>query len=93
MKPWEKFIPNPSTYKIAVNEAVCKSFERIQYRFPKSKKKRIRKKWRKDKTNFRNQEVHRIIKLHDTFFVTQRIYDKLMQGITCKQTTILNQGF
>jgi len=33
---------------------------RYQYRFPRSKKKRIRKKWRKDRRNWKNAHVPKI---------------------------------
>lgn len=32
-------------------------FRAYQYRFPKSKKKRIRKKWRKDYGNYRVEQI------------------------------------
>lgn len=67
--------------QVFVNDMACISKERKQYRFPKSKKVRIRKKWSKRRVNFRIQEVHKVIMLksENKMFVSQKTYDKLKQ--------------
>ena len=50
-----------------------------QFRFPKSKRKRIVKKWFKDTRNWRTQLVGpECIRIHATFYCTQRYFDQLM---------------
>lgn len=57
-------IPNIfDTLKVRVNDAACVSQEWKQFKFPKSRKKRIRKKWSKDQCNFRIEEAHHCV--HD----------------------------
>lgn len=64
---------------VLVNDVACISKEWKQYRFPKSKKKRIRKKWSKQSNNFRMQDVHIMIMMKEErkVFVSQKTYDKL----------------
>jgi hypothetical protein len=47
---------------VILSEAVDEPL--VQYRFPKSKKKRIRRKWAKDKNNYK----HQIFVYHDRVF-------------------------
>ncbi len=65
--------------QVFVNNMACISNEWKQYRFPKSKKKRIRKKWSKRNVNFRMQEVHKVImfKAENKMYVSQKTFDKL----------------
>lgn len=63
--------------KIVINDRACISKEWKQYKFPSTKKKRIRNKWTKRSTNFRMQEVHVSLKIYDTLHVSSRTYDKL----------------
>ena len=64
-------------FQVVVNDIACISKEWKQYRFPKSKKVRIRKKWSKRSVNFRMQDVHRVIKMQDKLFVSSLIFEKL----------------
>lgn len=66
---------------VFVNDMACISKEWKQYRFPKSKKKRIRKKWSKQGKNFRMQDIHRMIVMKEErkVFVSQKVYDKLRE--------------
>lgn len=50
--------------------------ELYQYRFPKSKKVRIRKKWRKRKENYRERDVA-VQFDRDTLFVSPSLFEKL----------------
>ena len=65
--------------QVFVNDMACISNEWKQYRFPKSKKVRIRKKWSKNRANFRIEEVHKVIMLksENKMFVSQKTYDQL----------------
>lgn len=67
--------------QVFVNDMACISNEWNQYRFPKSKKVRIRKKWSKRISNFRMQEFHKVIilKSENKMFVSQKTYDQLKQ--------------
>lgn len=51
--------------------------EFIQFRFPKSKKKRIIKKWLKRKENFKRKETERFLKFDDKIIVSSKVYDIL----------------
>ncbi len=63
--------------EIIANNILTKSHERVQFRFPKSKKKRIRKKWFKDSRNFKMVEKEIIIKIEDKLIVSEETYNKL----------------
>lgn len=47
----DKFSRSMDAFVVEVLERICRT--PIQFRFPRSKKKRIRKKWRKDPRNFK----------------------------------------
>ena len=53
------------THKLFPNDAMCLSKERQQFRFPRTKKVRIRKKWSKKSENFKWVEVRKIVFLGD----------------------------
>jgi len=53
--------------RIQMNEYLPKTVRR-QFRFPRSKKKRIRKKWAKDQRNWRDEEVIFALVNPDSFF-------------------------
>ena len=61
-----------------------------QYRFPRSKKKRIQKKWRKNKQNYR-PTTHAVM-MNGKIAITQRIADALKRKAapttTDKQTEV-----
>jgi hypothetical protein len=66
--------------KIVVNDLTCISYESKQFRFPKSKKTRIRNKWKKRKENYRIEKVHRAIKINDIMFVSSKIYEQILNS-------------
>lgn len=74
-------IHNISTfeYKIIPNDLIALQRELLQVRFPKTKRKRIRRKWAKNKKNWQVREVHKMIKIDDTFFVTNHLYGKILK--------------
>ena len=53
--------------RVTMNEYVPKTVRR-QFRFPRSKKKRIQKKWAKDQRNWRDEEVIFALVNPDSFF-------------------------
>jgi len=57
--------------------------ELYQYRFPKSKKVRIRKKWRKRKENYRERDVA-VQFDRDTLFVSPSLFEKF-KNIKCQE--------
>lgn len=66
-----------SGYAIEINDFLCCRSKQIQYRFPKSKKTRIREKWRKQLQNFKTIEKHYAYKVNDRIMVSSKIYNEL----------------
>lgn len=50
--------------------------KQVQFRFPRSKKKRIKRKWQKDKRNFRTDQNQAII-AGDKIFVSPEVYEEI----------------
>lgn len=78
-----------SAHNIIVNDLLCVKKELKQYRFPKSKKKRVKRKWAKMRHNFRLEDVHTSISVNGDLFVSTKIYNKikelLLQGENIQQ--------
>lgn len=68
-----------NSFPLVINDMACISKEWRQVRYPKSRKKRIRKKWGKQCQNFGFKEVHRLIKLGDRMLVSGKIYAHIMK--------------
>lgn len=66
-------------FEVIVNDFACITVEGIQYRFPVSKKKRIRKKWKKRGSNYKMVGVHKGFQIGNKLYVSQKIFDKLKQ--------------
>jgi hypothetical protein len=66
-------------YEVIKNDLACIVSDYKQIRFPKSKKKRIRKKWRKNNNNYGLVELHRTIVIDKKMYVSSGIYNKLSQ--------------
>lgn len=62
-----------------VDESFVRIYKKKQFRFPKSKKKRIRKKWSKRPENFHTVQVlgERVTKVGDTLFVGPKTLEAL----------------
>ena len=71
----------PLGVKIIVNDLACIKNEWRQVRFPKSRKKRIRRKWAKKRENFGLKEVHHLVRFGDTVFISDKMRGKLMQTL------------
>ena len=67
----------PFGMPVIVNDFTCISQEWKQYRFPKSKKKRIRKKWAKQSRYYRMEDVHRALKFDGKLIVSTKIFEQL----------------
>lgn len=63
---------------VYMNDHICIKNEMRQYRFPKSKKRRIRKKWSKREINFRPQEVHYVYKMKDRVVMSTKAIEQLI---------------
>jgi hypothetical protein len=55
--------------------------ERVQVRFPRSKKRRIRKKWTRRQRNWRTVEAHRAFMVRDTLVCHPSIVAKLQERV------------
>jgi len=53
----------------------------VQYRFPRSKKKRIRKKWAKDKRNWRHEPMKVIWQMGNTVFAHPAVIDRIKKAV------------
>ena len=62
------------TYEIFPNDALCLSNEKKQFRFPKSKKVRIRKKWAKKNNNYKLVEVSKIVYIGNRVYMSSKQY-------------------
>lgn len=70
----------PTGIKIMINDNLCIERKFVQVKFPKSKKKRIRKKWRKNRGNYQWVENHNLIKIgNDMAMVSTKQYRQLEQ--------------
>ena len=65
-----KIIPHPMLRPYLVSK---------QFRFPKTKKKRIRKKWAKKPENYKMVSEDKGIIIGDTVFVSQQAFDRLSE--------------
>lgn len=75
---------SPTGFKLKVNDLMCFVKESKQIRFPKSKKKRIRKKWTKNKKNYGIVDVHKAFYDGDDLFVSSLVYEKLNNKLNFK---------
>lgn len=75
--------------KILVSTSLIEFY---QFRFPKSKKKRIRKKWSKRKENYR--EKLKAVKLGDILYVSPSFLEVLKKdAIQCDENDLLLHHF
>lgn len=63
--------------RLVVDDALCVFSERVQVRFPRSKKRRIRKKWAADPRNYRSVLRERIVRMGDVWLVSSAAAAKL----------------
>jgi hypothetical protein len=60
------------SFRIIANDFACVSFDYKQFRFPKSKKARIRKKWRRKSENFKTVETHKVLIHGDVIYMSTK---------------------
>jgi len=75
---------------VIINDYACIQRELVQFRFPSSKKKRIRKKWKKRRENYRMTDVHKclFIKATNTMMVSTEIYNKIEKHFNPQKSDI-----
>jgi len=61
--------------KLVVSDKVCLGVELKQYRFPKQKSYRRRKKWAKNQNNYRMEEVDRVIRMDGILYVSSKTFN------------------
>lgn len=67
----------PFGFNVVINDLACVTKEMKQFKFPKTKKVRIRNKWKKRNINFRLSDVHRAIKIGNQLHLSSFIFEKL----------------
>ena len=80
MNPYNFSLNQP---RIIVNNYVRPNLKTWQFRLPKSKKKRIRNKWAKNKCNFKSEMVNNFLfdKQNNIIYINQDDYDKLISSL------------
>lgn len=81
MIPVQGVLKDYNNITIIVNDLLCIRKEFVQIKFPKSKKKRIRNKWKKRSINFGVKDVHYIFSVNNQIFVSSKIYERLQKKI------------
>jgi len=64
--------------------------DRIQFRFPRSKKKRIRKKWAKQERNYKRIPSKSIYKIGDAIYVHPILYEQLKKTLERENERLKN---
>jgi len=67
----------PGSIRVIINDDMCIRNELKQYKFPKSRKKRIRKKWSKRMVNYRLEKVKKIYKFDNTVVMCREDAERL----------------
>lgn len=69
-------------YKVVICDFMCVENVRIQFKFPKSKKKRIVKKFSKNPDNYKIIVKHSVFKLGETLYVSTKMSEQLKSILT-----------
>ena len=64
-------------FKVVVDNNLSIKHSYKQFRFTKSKKKRIRKKYSKNNNNFKIEVINNFYKIGNTIYVNQETFEKL----------------
>ena len=64
------------------SDILCVTYQRKQFKFPKTRKMRIRKKWRKDERNFKVIENHKMARIGNDVFLSKKQYDQYITSIS-----------
>lgn len=73
----KEYLSHINGFNVIEDKNLSPDSKRIQFKFPKSKKKRIRKKWLKRNENYKTIETERFIKFDNTIIVSTKSYNKL----------------
>ena len=74
--------------EIIVSKHLLDNVELVQVRFPRSKKRRIRKKWAKRRENYEERRTELAFRMGNQLLVSQRTYDALKeQTLDVRQDT------
>lgn len=70
-----------SSVNVYVSDATC-TRTRTQVRFPRSKRKRVQKKWREDPSNWKEEVTRAVYQMPDGSFIMDRVsYDELQREL------------
>lgn len=67
--------------KVVINNIIQPYYKSVQFKFPKSKKKRIRAKWRKRSDNFKLIYVDDFFYCDGVLFMNQQQFDKVFSTL------------
>lgn len=67
------------TFILRPDDILTKRLKRVQVRFPKSKRKRIRKKWSKRDCNYEYRYTYVAVKMGNVILLHSSIYNKYLQ--------------
>lgn len=67
------------SYPIVANDLMGTEMKYVQYRFPRSKKKRIREKWAKQGKNYKYRTFQRAVYYNNTLYVSKAVFNRLME--------------
>jgi hypothetical protein len=71
------------------SDLLCISQEQFQYRFPKSKKKRIRNKWAKQSKNFKFKEIHKMVVIGNNVYLSAKKIQEIKKKFESNQLQYL----
>ena len=69
-------------FKVYVSDFACMYTEYVQYKFPKSKKIRIRNKWSKRTCNFKHVVSHKVLvdRIKGCIYISSLVYEKVFKS-------------
>ncbi|MPR36650.1 hypothetical protein [Salmonirosea aquatica] len=74
--------------RVEINDLMCVSQKRVQHRIPRSKRKRIRRKWAKNPENFKWVEKHIVYEINGTLYVSTKAFEVLKAQATGQVDTM-----
>lgn len=72
-------------FQVITNDNLCIKKEFKQYKFPKSKKRRIRKKWSKRNFNYKLVENHYAFEVNGNLYMSTQMRDAMMKSLNAKK--------
>lgn len=71
-------------FEVITNDNLCIKKEYAQYRFPKSRNKRIRRKWSKRNINYKIIDKHYVWRIENKIYMSTKMRDKMMLELNAK---------